>query len=52
MKLKDPFKHDTGSFFQDQFDMLTISISGSLTQSNADQMQKYFLDQAQKKRSH
>jgi hypothetical protein len=32
---------------QTQFDILPISISGSLTQSNADQMQKYFLDQAQ-----
>ena len=37
---------------QTQFDILPISISGSLTQSNADQMQKYFLDQAQKKQGH
>ena len=37
---------------QTQFDILPISISGSLTQSNAHQMQKYFLDQAQKKQGH
>jgi hypothetical protein len=37
---------------QTQFDILPVSISGSLTQSNADQMQKYFLDQPQKKQGH